>query len=200
MKDVQLKAARTRPVGCQLAWVVDQMPDNGPLGMIGYSYGARIVTGALHILGGGSLSGIGLSERAHPHRAPVRVVLIAAAMHSHWLGPGQYHGKAMSQIERMLFINNCIDPMMQWYHLSVPNGDPQAMGLAGPTFVRADHVKLCNKDVSRCVGSKHDERRYLSSPGMGQLLWEWAVGITEHDAEGMELGARSMEHGAIARE
>ena len=52
LRDIRVKAARTRPVGCQLAWVLDQIPGDVQLGLIGYSYGARVITGALHLLGG----------------------------------------------------------------------------------------------------------------------------------------------------
>ena len=59
LKDVRVKAARTRPAGCQLAWFVDQLPAETPLTMVGFSFGARIITGSLHILGGGSLGSMG---------------------------------------------------------------------------------------------------------------------------------------------
>ena len=51
LKDVRVKAARTRPAGCQLAWFVDQLPAETPLTLVGFSFGAesfsraRIVTG-----------------------------------------------------------------------------------------------------------------------------------------------------------
>lgn len=175
LKDARVKAARTRPAGCQLAWIVDQMPGDLPIGMIGYSYGSRIITGALHVLGGGRLSGLGLSERANPDRRPIRVVLTASALHAHWLGPGQYHGRAMTQVDEMLLINNRDDRAMRFYHLSTTNGSPQALGLCGPTCIGQERHKIRSIDVSRCVGPNHVELKYLSVPGTACRFWEYAV-------------------------
>src|SRR5262249_26100366 len=66
LRDVRVKAMRTRPAGCQLAWLIDQLPGDEPIELIGFSYGARIITGALHVLGGGDLSGLALASRQHP--------------------------------------------------------------------------------------------------------------------------------------
>ncbi|MCH8840330.1 MAG: hypothetical protein IH831_06565 [Planctomycetes bacterium] len=79
IKDMRLKAARTCPVGWQLAWFIDQLPEETPVSLIGYSYGARVASGALHVLGGGRLNGLQLTERLHPQRPPIRVAMIAAA-------------------------------------------------------------------------------------------------------------------------
>ena len=175
LRDIRVKAARTRPVGCQLAWVLDQIPGDVPLGLIGYSFGARVVTGALHLLGGGNLGGLTLEKRAHPDRAPVRVVLIAAASNANWLSPGRYHGQAMTQIDKMLSINNRSDIAMRWYSLSTRNGSPQAMGLCGPTCLGPQRQKVHNRDVSRYVGSSHDEYCYLSVPGVSCQLWNYTT-------------------------
>ena len=66
LRDVRIKAARTGPAGCQLAWLVDQMPAETPISLVGFSFGARIITGGLHLLGGGNLGHLALYERVHP--------------------------------------------------------------------------------------------------------------------------------------
>lgn len=175
LRDARVKAARTRPAGCQLAWVLDQIPGDVPVGLIGYSLGARVTTGALHILGGGHLNGMGLTERANPNRQPVRLVMIAAATHAHWLGQGQHHGQALSQVDQALSINNSSDIAMQWYHLSAPNSKPQAMGLCGPTCLGPERHKVRVRNAARSVGSSHDLHRYLSSPGTACQLWKIAA-------------------------
>jgi hypothetical protein len=170
LRDVREKAARTGPAGCELAWLVDQMPAETPLSLLGFSYGARIITGSLHILGGGSLGGMRLNERAHPGRPPVNVVLLAAAMHSYWLGEGQYHGRAMSQVDELFLVNSCNDPAMRYYHIMVPGrGGPQAMGLRGPTNLSADQwakVQQCD------IGANHDLYAYLSSMSVNAQIWD----------------------------
>jgi hypothetical protein len=173
LKDVREKAARTQPAGYQLAWLLDQMPAETPVSLVGFSFGARIVTGALHILGGGSLNGRTLAERQHPDRAPVDAVLLVAALNADWLAPGHYHGQAMTQVDQMLLLNSRQDRAMQYYHFVTKHGRPQALGFRGPTCIDAEGAsKTTNRDLGRYVGSEHNLFCYLSAPGVTNELWE----------------------------
>jgi hypothetical protein len=177
LRDVRVKATRTDPAGCQLAWLLDQMPAETPLSLVGFSYGARIITASLHILAGGHLGHLQLAERVHPQRPPVNVVLMASALHAHWLGEGQYHGLAMTQVNQMFLVNNCRDPAMRFYHLAFKGrGRPQALGLRGPTRMSSDQrMKIRMRDVSR-YGSQHNLFVYLCAPGVTAQIWEYAIG------------------------
>ena len=173
LNDYRVKAARTRPVGCEFAWFLNQLPADTPLTLVGYSYGARVITGGLHILAGGTLSGLGLDQPVHTDRRPVNVVLIAAALHANWLGPNQYHGLAMSQVDHMLMLNNCQDVAMRYYHFSSKYGRPQALGLRGPTCISPeDRAKITMRDLSCYDGPRHDLFRYLAAPGVPGQIWE----------------------------
>jgi hypothetical protein len=173
LKDVRVKAARTRPVGCEFAWFVNQLPADTPLTLIGYSYGARVITGGLQIIAGGTLGGLGLDQPLEPGRRPVNAVLIAAAMNAEWLGPGRYHGLAMSQVDRMLLLDNCQDMAMRYYHFSTKCGRPQALGLRGPTCISPeDAAKITKRDLSCYDGPRHDLFRYLAAPGVTGQIWQ----------------------------
>jgi hypothetical protein len=172
LKDVRVKAARTRPAGCQLAWFIDQLPAETPLTLVGFSYGARIVTGSLNILGGG---GGGSAELQHPNRRPINAVLMAAALNSDWLCPGHCHGRAMSVVHEMVLVDNCEDRAMKYYHFSTTNGHPQALGLCGPTCIDpAGAAKIVELNVGRYVGSEHNLFCYLSAPGVISEIAELA--------------------------
>jgi hypothetical protein len=178
LKDVRVKAARTGPAGCQLAWLVDQLPAETPVSLVGFSFGARIISAGLHVLGGGSVcNGMDLAERVHPHRPPVNAVLIATASHAHWLGKGQNHGLAMTQVSRMFFINNHSDIALRYYHFSTTDRSrPRAMGLTGPTCLDSDYAaKIEERDVSRYAGREHDLFQYLCAPGAIGQVWDYAV-------------------------
>lgn len=186
LRDVREKAARTEPAGYHLGWLLDQMPAETPVSLIGFSFGARIITGGLHVLAGGSLGGsLVLAEHAHPHRSPVNAVLMAAASHSYWLAEGQHHGRAMSQVNRMLLINNCDDRAMRYYDLLVPGrGGPQALGLCGPTRISPKYAdKIFNRDVSRYVGSQHELMSYVCAPGDPGLIWDYAGPAAGNEAK-----------------
>jgi hypothetical protein len=174
LRDVRVKALRTRPAGCQLAWVIDQLPGDEPLELIGFSYGARIITGALHILGGGDLGGLTLAARVHPDRQPMTAVLFAAALNSDWLCPGHYHGLAMTQVDRMMLLNNCSDMAMEYYRFSTTCGNPQALGLCGPTCIdAAGAAKIHQRDLSRYV-DQHDLMCYICAPGVAADFWQYS--------------------------
>lgn len=187
LKDYRVKAARTRPVGCEFAWFLNQLPAETPLTLVGYSYGARVITGGLHIRAGGTLSGLGLDESEHAAGRPVNVVLIAAALNADWLGPNRYHGLAMSQVDHMLLLDNCRDLAMRYYHLSTKCGHPQALGLRGPTSIAAeDKAKITKRDLSCYDGPRHDLFRYLAAPGVAGQIWDMAM---ESDSAAMPAPA-----------
>jgi hypothetical protein len=131
-------------------------------GLIGYSYGARIITGALHLLGGGTLAGQTMPAGERP---AIRVALWAAALHDHWLLPGHYHGQALAMADRWLVTYNYCDPVLSRYQWIEKCGDPAALGYSRlygrnllPTELN-DRVEEMN--VSCLVGGTHDMRPYL---------------------------------------
>lgn len=171
--DFRVKAARTQPVGWQLAWILNQMPPEAPISLIGYSYGARIVGGALHVRAGGDLSGRSLPDAAPDKHRPLRVLFIAAATHSCWFGPHGYHRLAMSQIEHLVMLNNHLDPAMRFYALVPKNCNPQAMGLRGPTsLARGDRKKIECYDCANCVGRSHDLFKYTATGRTMSRAWQ----------------------------
>ncbi len=123
-KDAQLKACRTNVEGYYLARFVDQLSAETPVTIGGYSYGARVVTGGLHLLGGGVLEGGQLTERVHPDRRSTSALLMGAAMANNWLLPGMRHDRAISQVDRMMILFNPKDFVLHFY--------PRLWGGAGP--------------------------------------------------------------------
>jgi hypothetical protein len=186
LNDIRVKAARTGPAGVHLAWLIDQMPAETPVSLAGFSFGARIITGGLHVLAGGSLGGsMSLVEHVHPNRQPISAFMMASATHAHWLGDGCYHGLALTQVSRMMLINNCEDPAMKYYDFIEPGfGGPQALGLCGPTCISAENArKVMNRDVSCSVGNVHDLMRYMCAAGNAGLFWEYTAGAANTEVE-----------------
>jgi hypothetical protein len=179
LRDVRLMSARTGQAGCQFAWLLDQMPAETPVSLIGFSFGARIITGGLHILAGGSFGGMSLAEHVHPNRPPMHVVLIGAALHANWLGDGQYHGLAMTQVDQMFLVNNCQDMAMRYYRFITKRGNPQALGLCGPTNISAENAaKIQQREVGRYSGSQHNLFLYLCAPGVVGQIWDCSSSAT----------------------
>lgn len=171
LRDARLKAARTKPAGYQMAWLLDQLPPQAPLGLIGYSFGARVISGATHLLAGGSLGGLRLPAESFPPRL-INAVYIAPAFDADWLGSRCYHGRSMDQVDTLLVTYNRKDPAMKFYPFVNPDKRPQAMGFEGPTSLSRDaspRVRLMN--VTSQVGRTHDMCAYMSVGGLMRNAW-----------------------------
>jgi len=177
-RDVRVKAAYSDVQSYYLAECLHRFDPDVPVSLIGYSFGARVITGALHILAGGKVAGHALAERtaaepADAKQRPIRAVLIAAALDCDWLLPRRRNGLALSQVDHVLVTRNCCDPVLRWYPLMYGRGGPQAMGYTGAACYAAadggcDKIELV--DVSCSVGRIHDWQVYLSASGLRRRL------------------------------
>ena len=148
-----------------LAGVLNRMPRQVPVSILAYSFGARIVTGGLHLQGGGELLGNKLRRENVNSMRPVRTVFCAAAVHQDWLYFGGKQNRACSQMSKFLVLYNSLDPLLMHYRYLEKNSQPAAMGFAGLEQGRlADQsVVFHQRDVRDQVGLSHSESRYFSS-------------------------------------
>ena len=166
LADVRAKAARTNMDGYYLAWFLSNMHPEAPVTMVGFSFGPRIMTGALHLLGGGSLNGRALPEDALVARRPIRNVMMASALHSNWLRPRAIHGRALSQVDHMLLLNNSCDPILQWYRFISRCSNPEALGYRGlscPNCTEEELSRITQRNVCCSVGRRHEYGPYIYS-------------------------------------
>jgi hypothetical protein len=185
--DVQTKACYCDPQSYYLADNLRRLDPAAPVQLVGYSFGARIIAGGLHLLGGGCLAGWQLPPQkekpddvmgqvgnlsyaaAHP---PIRALLVAGAMPSYWLAPGQRNGLALAQVEAMWITCNGCDPVLRWYPRLYGRGGPDALGYVGPTC-GGDPEKMEVVDVSCAVGKEHHWEGYLYCSGLLPKLQTW---------------------------
>jgi hypothetical protein len=162
LKDVRAKAARSDVDAYYLAQFLTQVNPEVKVGLLGYSYGARIASGGVHLLGGGRLAGLSLLTTSGPE---TNVALWAAAEHDDWLLPGRTHGEALPRAEQWLITRNCCDPVLAHYRLLDKCTDPVALGhsgLVGRNLLAPDvNQRIDELDVTGVVGSSHDMQRYL---------------------------------------
>jgi len=165
IRDVRYKGARTNTEGEYLAWFLAQVDPAIPLNLIGYSYGARVVTGAMHVLGGGTLTCQGWPMlRASGDRMPINVVLMAAALHNHWLATGGYHDQCWSVLDRILVLYNSCDPVLKRYRFIEKRGRPVALGYGSAWGLDAEQAaRTEQRDVCCSVGKTHSESVFFSS-------------------------------------
>jgi hypothetical protein len=145
-----------------LAWLVNQTDPHIPVDFIGYSFGARIVTGALHVLGGGELMGHVLPEPLEKRLAPMDCVLVAPAVNNDWLAIGHAHGQALTVVDKMLSLNNFCDMALKRYAVIDPCSKPVALGYTGAVGPLGDNgEKLYQLNMCCAVGKQHYWANYF---------------------------------------
>lgn len=205
LKDVRAKARRSDVESYYLAWWLRRLDPQVPVSLVGYSLGARVITGALHLLAGGEVAGRHLADTPPAEaRAPVRIVLVAAAVDNNWLLPRRRNALAMGRIERMLVTRNTRDPVLKWYRRLRGICGPQALGYAGPASparLGPDREKLELLPLDHVVGRHHAWDAYLSSRPLRLRLARYALlgslGPTVEPADSGDSGGETpMEDGA----
>jgi hypothetical protein len=178
INDVRAKAERTDTEGLYLGSVLSRMPPHSLVSLLGYSYGSRVVSGALHLVGGGQLEGRSLPPEYLMPRLPLRAGMLAPAFHNTWLLPGEFHSRTLTQVERLLVIYNRLDPVLRRYRLVAPGSRAQALGftgLAGLERLGPQALRVEQFDMTSEVGRSHDELDYLNTSAFAAmreyLLW-----------------------------
>lgn len=180
-RDVRTKADRTSTEGMYLGWLLTQIDPGAQVSLLGYSFGARIVCGAMHAARTGALEGVPLPDYvANSERRQARVVLFAAATHNYWILPGYLHGAAVEHVDRMLLFFNPCDPALKRYGVVDKCERPDALGYTGYVSLSyGDDVnqRLRQVNVSCMVGKSHDELLYLGNAtimaeSQQYLLWQ----------------------------
>ena len=184
--DVQVKASRSDGQSCHLAQLLRRMDPRVSVSLTGYSFGARIITGACHMLAGGEVAGQTIAKpNATPRPAPVRAVLVASAEDFDWLAPGACHGLALNTLDRVLITVNCADPVLKHYPALYGRRGPQALGHVGPAC-GADQANIELLNVACSVGNTHQWDCYSADPTLHARLPWYAflqpstAGTTEH--------------------
>lgn len=172
IRDVAIKARLTDPEAFYLARFLEQLPGETPIGLAGYSFGVRVLTGALHLTGGGELVGNRLGGSALAGRQ-IRALFMAAALDQNWLVPGGHHGLAISQLSRLVVLVNPRDRVLRWFP-RLPGGQGgQALGFRGlnaSALSAASGVTVKEVNVFPAVRRKHAWPSYIRAPAIIRQL------------------------------
>ncbi len=152
--------------------------------LLGFSFGARTVTGALHLDAGGMLPGMPVLPPSTAH-APFRVSLVAPALDRHWLQPDGKHSQAMNSIDQLVNLYNSKDPILRRFRFIDSIASPIAAGFTGfeaaanprstVPLIGSDRIK--QYDCGKQIGTTHSERDYYGEcpyfqVAVNNLLWK----------------------------
>ncbi|MDH3719631.1 MAG: hypothetical protein OES79_16035, partial [Planctomycetota bacterium] len=164
LKDARIKAARSDAAGYSLAWTLNELDPAAPVSLLGFSFGARVVTGAVHVAAGGQLGGYGISVPDNRSALGYQVVLMAAAMDNNWLQPGRKHDQAIHRIDQLLLLNNHQDWVLKRYHLLKCGNGCQALGYTGlsvPDSLADRGDAVCQVNAGAYIGKLHRWAPYI---------------------------------------
>jgi hypothetical protein len=168
VRDARIKAERTDAQGLYLSWVLQKHAEfHVPTALIGYSFGGRIVTGALHALAGGRLGGRSLPGPAVTG-IPFEAGLVAPAIESNSMASGGEYALATQNLNRLFLLYNRRDAVLKRYWLIERVRGTMALGYSGPQAFspRVDGTRLPvqARDCSPSIGLRHDELDYYETP------------------------------------
>lgn len=174
--DVQEKDRRSDGQSVYLALWLRRVPPEVPVTLIGHSFGAKIITGAMHLLAGGEVCGESLPPTAR-RQGPVRAVLVAAAMDNDWLLPGHCHGSALRWLDGLLITVNCADPALRLYPALYGRRGPQALGFTGlPGLLGEELANVEQINLSGEVGRNHEWHCYAAAASLNCCLGRYVFG------------------------
>lgn len=171
--DVNRLGRRAGRNGFYMASLVQQIPSECPICLIGHSHGTRVIASALHLTAGGSVDGYVLAPGPYPqHR--LRAVFAASALDHKWLNPDERYGRALCSVECVLNLKNSCDPALLIY----PLRHPFSCGALGFTGVKkkdrsrmgAGNCKIQDLDLTQEIGVGHYWPNYFSRPWLARAI------------------------------
>lgn len=128
-RDVWAKKDRTDAESVYLAQLLPELASDQPPGLLGFSFGGRILVGALHLLGGGNLAGRQLPGQ--PTRFASRLTLFAPAFDRTGLGKCGSYNRALTCVSQVVNLYNSTDPVLRRFRFFDRQSRPIAAGFSG---------------------------------------------------------------------
>lgn len=154
-----------------LAWILKQLRSQSRVSLLGFSYGARTVTGALHLDAMGTIPGLTFNSPAEPRETPYRLGLIAPAVDKNWLTPYGRYCCALSQVDGFVNLYNSRDPVLRRFRFvdiasrPIAGGFNGFEGLSDPRsltpLASGDSTNVRQYDCGAIIGTTHSEVSYL---------------------------------------
>jgi hypothetical protein len=167
IRDARMKADHADAEGVVFGRFLTKFTPEDKVGLVGFSYGARIITAGLHLVGGGQWCGYRMTTEAGP--AQFRVVLWAAAEDNNLLMPGGAHGCAITVCPQWLNMINQCDEALRFYprlDKCTRAGALGYTGVVGKSAIETRGVTFRECTAQHLVGSEHKSAVYPQSPGV----------------------------------
>jgi hypothetical protein len=183
--DINEKGRRAYVAAFHLARFVLGFPESSRVCLLGQSYGGRVVPGALHLLGGGSLNSQSRDPKVClPTTRPdlnLNGIIIAGASDRTWLDPGQRYDRTLAASGRFLNLYNRRDESLLLYPFLLRSDHHRALGrlgLSNRDFARLGPLvaRYEEHDIHDILGVEHSLLDAVANPQVGRWIapYVWA--------------------------
>jgi len=181
--DVAILGRRGGFNGFYLAQLIQSIPVDHPISLLGHSHGARVIASALHLLAGGQVQGRWLEQPSCGRR--LRAVFAAAAIDHNWLNPGERYERALWGVEYLVNLQNHLDVVLGLYPLR-KLFSRRALARAGFTWRDRRRMgwlagKIAEYDVTTLVGLGHQWPNYNRHPYIAWLISPYLYYTDQYD-------------------
>ena len=172
LRDVLANAESAECQSLYFAWMLQRLRNEPQVSILGFSFGARSVTGGLHLDAGGVIPGFMQPPMPNPDPTlKYRVGLVAPAMDRNWIETNGKHQLAMTHVESMVNLYNSKDPILRRFRFIDRISRPIAAGFAGFTGIAAladprvtaplaGQSRIQQYDCGSVIGTTHSEKSY----------------------------------------
>jgi len=187
LRDVYENAESAESQALFVGWLLERLSQHSDVSLLGFSFGARAVTGGLHFASGGTIPGYQyrpISDlQSHPRS--YRLALVAPALDRGWIAKGGKHERSLDNVSGLVNLYNSQDPILRRFRFLDRIGRPVAAGFAGfighpgiegvsnprATEPLANSNKIRQFDCGSGIGTTHSERSYYAQcPYFGIVL------------------------------
>jgi hypothetical protein len=189
LRDVLDNAESAECQSLYVAWMLQRLRHEPQVSLLGFSFGARAVTGGLHLAAGGNLPGYMQPPVSNDSTVSrYRLGLVAPAIDRNWIESNGRHRLAMTNVESLINLYNSKDPVLRRFRFIDRLSRPIAAGFSGfaglgvqfdprATTPLAGQSRIKQYDCGSVIGTTHSERSYYGECPyfrmlIDQLLWK----------------------------
>ena len=192
LRDVLENADSAECQGLFVGWLLERLGQDTEVSLLGFSFGARAVTGGLHFASGGTVPGYQYDSLSGPivPENKYRVALVAPALDRDWISSGGKHSRGMENVSGLINLYNSKDPILRRFRFIDRLSRPVAAGFAGFIGIQSfenvsnpkateplmNSTKIRQFDCGSGIGTTHSERSYYAQCPYFQLVVDHLLG------------------------
>lgn len=171
LRDGRAKYARAHADGHYLGWLLGQVPEEQPLAIVAYSFGALITVEALEDRVAAEQSAAGSVRPWTTRSGRTHLVFIAPAVRCDAFAPRGPYRETLAGCDRLTLVINSRDDALRFFPCLDRRVRADALGYVGmPRRWLPAEVEFAASDAAAIIGKNHGLPLYLASPALTRRI------------------------------